>query len=95
MQFLSFDLNTRWLPTLLPRETTVRSKIFVNLQDVPEQNVKLHLICNRGAFDAYNINQLLSQDVLSILSGYQVNQNTPMDSMSELKVLGRILNGIF
>jgi len=33
--------------------------------------------------------------VLSILSGYQVNQNTPMDSMSELKVLGRILNGIF
>lgn len=73
MQFLSFTINTRWLPMLIPKESSSASSIFLDVTNMPEMNVKLHLVCNRGTFNHENISKLLSQEVLSVLSPHQVN----------------------
>ena len=36
MQFLSFTINTRWLPMLLPKQTTGASAIFLDVLNMPE-----------------------------------------------------------
>lgn len=61
---------------------------------MPETHVKLHLVCNKGTFNHENISRLLSSEILGVLSPHQVNQTTPQHSVTQLKFLGRLLNGI-